>query len=240
MSGDYRGESFEMATFAGARFRAVDFTDVKMVDVMLVNANLSGMIEGLVINGIDVAPLVDAEIRRLYPEREKFFGRDLKKLRTAWSTVCTRWDATIARAETMHASVWTQRVDGEWSVGETLRHLVFVIDAWIGRVVFGDPSPYHPLALPPTFATDLELGGGDPEPGEIIAAYRNRLGIVERWLNGLSNDDLDRTCRTPDTFGYPIAGEYPLIRCIWTLIDEWWWHRLFAERDLDLIDSGEA
>src|SRR5262245_36938799 len=140
----------------------------------------------------------------------------------------------------MPATVWTYRVDGEWSVGETLRHLIFVIDAWIGRVVFGDLNPYHPLALPPTFVTDLGLGGGEPEPREIISAYQHRLGIVERWLNGLTNEDLELTCATPDSPGYPVAGEYPLIRCIWTLIDEWWWHRLFAERDLDLIESTEA
>jgi len=238
--GDFRDESFELATFAGARFRAVDFSGVKMVDAMLANADLSGMIEGLRINGIEVAPLIDAEIRRRYPERESFFGRDLKRLRTSWTTVSGRWDETIARAKAMRGDALTQRVDGEWSIAETLRHLVFVVDAWMGRVVFGDPNPYHPLALPPTFVTDLPLGDVDAPPTEVVLVYRERVGRVEHWLAALTPRDLDRVCATPDTAGYPVTGTYPLIRCIWTLIDEWWWHRLFAERDLDAIASGNA
>ena len=39
-----------------ARFRAVDLTGAVMRSVDLVNVDISGQIENLVINGVDVAP----------------------------------------------------------------------------------------------------------------------------------------------------------------------------------------
>ena len=35
--------------------------------------------------------------------------------------------------------------DDDWA---PLRHLLFATDAWVGRVILGDPSPWHPLDLP--------------------------------------------------------------------------------------------
>ena len=54
-SGDFHGTSFRDADFSRARFRNVDLTDVKMVDAVLLNADLSGLIDGLRVNGIEVA-----------------------------------------------------------------------------------------------------------------------------------------------------------------------------------------
>ena len=51
-----------------------------------------------------------------------------------------------------------EKVDGEWSFIETLRHLVFVTDTWIGMGVVGSEAR-HPLGLPPHFVTNgKELG----------------------------------------------------------------------------------
>ena len=43
-----------------------------------------------------------------------------------------------------------QRVDGECSFVETLRHLLFVTDSWVSRGMLGVHAPHHPLGLPPT------------------------------------------------------------------------------------------
>src|SRR4051794_21015553 len=69
-------ERFNDVDLSGARFRNVNLSGVKMVDVSLVDARLSGLIDGLVVNDIEVAPLIAAEIERRYPERTKLFARD--------------------------------------------------------------------------------------------------------------------------------------------------------------------
>ena len=37
--------------------------------------------------------------------------------------------------------------------------------------------------------------------------------------------------------GYPEPGSYPVRRCLQAILTEEWEHRLFAERDLDLLAS---
>ena len=49
------------------------------------------------------------------------------------------------------------RVDGEWSTIETLRHLVFAVDAWFRRGVLGVESPYTPLGIAGPWLEDDEL-----------------------------------------------------------------------------------
>jgi hypothetical protein len=125
-----------------------------MVDALLVDADLSGLIDGMKINGIEVAPLIKAELERRYPSRTALFASDAAGLQEACRAVQSQWQVTIERARRLPEARLYQRVDEEWSFVETLRHLIFVIDAWIGRVVIADPNPFHPIGLPPDFVTD--------------------------------------------------------------------------------------
>ena len=56
----------------GARIQNADLKNVTMRGVEIVDTTISGEIQHLVINGIDVAPLVEAELDRRHPERPKF------------------------------------------------------------------------------------------------------------------------------------------------------------------------
>src|SRR5215211_4441379 len=47
--------------------------------------------------------------------------------------VVSRWDAVVRRALALPEDLLHERVDGEWSFIETLRHLVFATDAWVLR-----------------------------------------------------------------------------------------------------------
>jgi hypothetical protein len=38
-------------------------------------------------------------------------------------------------------------VAGEWSLAETLRHLVLATDLWVGQAVLRAERPFHPLGL---------------------------------------------------------------------------------------------
>src|SRR5690349_3642980 len=54
-----------------ARFRLVDLTGVSIRGAVLMDVDISGQVENLRVNGVDVAPLVEAELDRRYPDRVK-------------------------------------------------------------------------------------------------------------------------------------------------------------------------
>ena len=236
---ELRGARFTAVDLSGARFRNVDLTGAKVVDAMLVNAAFSGLIDGLTINDIEVAPLIVAEMDRLYPERSRLFARDPAGLRAAWSTLEAMWQATTDRARALPDDVCRARVDDEWSFLETLRHLVFATDSWISRVVLGETWPYHPLALPPSFVTDLvDVGIDDraePTFDEVLAVRADRQAVVRHLLDGMTNEELARRCDQNPAPGYPPETTHIVLDCIHGVFDEEWAHHRYAVRDLDAL-----
>ena len=81
----------------GARFENVDLTGAVFREAMLVNARISGLIHGLVINDVEVAPLIRAEMDRRYPERTKLTPTSAEGAREAWSVVEALWATTLER-----------------------------------------------------------------------------------------------------------------------------------------------
>jgi hypothetical protein len=68
---------------------------------------------------------------------------DTGGLRAEWASLTNVWAEADERARRLGEAACQQRVADEWSYVETLRHLVFVVDAWIRRTVLGEPAPYH-------------------------------------------------------------------------------------------------
>ncbi len=66
---DLRGADFRASDLSGARFRAVDLSGVVMRGVELVGVDITGEIADVTINGVDIVPLVNAELDRRYPDR---------------------------------------------------------------------------------------------------------------------------------------------------------------------------
>src|SRR5580658_2105288 len=119
-----------------------------MRGVELANVSINGELLNVTVNGVDIAPLVDAELNRRYPDRAKMRPADPAGFREAWDLLERLWGQTVERARRLPAELLHESVDGEWSFIETLRHLVFATDAWIRRAILGDPSPCDPLDLP--------------------------------------------------------------------------------------------
>jgi len=138
---DLSGARFREVDLSGAQFREIDLSGVVMRGVELCNVDMYGEIENLIINGVDVGPLIDAELNRRYPERAKMRPADPAGFREAWDTVERLWDGTVQRARGLPPEQLHESVDGEWSFIETLRHLVFATDAWVRRAIGGDPAP---------------------------------------------------------------------------------------------------
>jgi Pentapeptide repeats (8 copies)/DinB superfamily len=129
---DLRGSRFEHVDLSGAQLRAVDLTGVVMRNVELAGADIHGEIGNLTINGVDIGPLVDAELDRRYPDRAKMRPADPAGFREAWEVLERLWGQSVERARRLPPELLHESVDGEWSFIETLRHLVFVTDAWSG------------------------------------------------------------------------------------------------------------
>ena len=123
----------------GEVLRDADFSGVRMRGVLLVGAEIDGVISGLTVNGVEVAPLVEAELDRRHPERLALRPTTADGAREALAVVLSLWAQTLNGA----APYADRSVDGEWTLTETLLHLVFVVDAWFGHAVLGEPEPFH-------------------------------------------------------------------------------------------------
>src|SRR6266496_3771428 len=67
----FNDASLHAVDFTGARARGALFNGSRMRGVELVDVEISGELQNVVVNGVDIAPLVDAELNRRMPERAR-------------------------------------------------------------------------------------------------------------------------------------------------------------------------
>lgn len=137
---------FRDVDFTNARFHSVDLTGVMIRGAALVNVDLSGEIVDLRVNGVDVGPLVEAELDR----------RDRS-----------------AR----------------------------------------------------------------PSLDEVLALRRDRMATVRRVIADLTHEKLAGMTEPVTDRGYPEPESFAVRRCLQAILNEEWEHRLYAERDLDVLES---
>ena len=131
-----------------ADLRAISFHHVRFRGLELVDVEITGEIQNVTINGVDIGPLVDAELNRRMPDRAKMNPSTVAEFQEAWAILERLWTATENRARALSPERLHERVREEWSFIETLRHLGSASAAWCGRVTLGNPTPWHPLDLP--------------------------------------------------------------------------------------------
>jgi hypothetical protein len=235
------GARFHNVDLSGAQFLLVDLTGVRIRGADLVDMDISGQVSNVRINGVDVAPLVEAELNRRYPDRAKMRPADAEGYRQAWDILERLWQQTTGRARGMDPELLHERVNGEWSFIETLRHLVFATDAWVSRAILGEPSPWHPLDLPhdemPDEVSVPRDRGARPSLEEVLALRADRMATVRRVLAGLTDEKLAGTTEPVTEPGYPEPESFAVRRCLRAILNEEWEHRLYAERDLDVLES---
>ena len=235
---------FDDVDLSGARFREVWFKDVVMRGVGFLNVRIDGEIESLTVNGVDVAPLVQAELERRDPDLAKMRPTDPDGFRDAWATLERLWAETVERARTLPPEALHESVDGEWSFIETLRHLAFATECWLHRAILGDPRPWAPLSLPWDQMPDTEGVPRDraarPSLDEALALRMDRQGAVRTYLETLDDETLASDTVPVDAIGWPEPRSYPVRECLLTLLNEEWWHRQFALRDLSVLEERRA
>ena len=243
-SDDLQGSEFLDVDLRGARFVRSSLSGAVMrgVDVDQADIDAPWLLEGggsLLVNGVDVAPFVEAELNRRFPGRELRHARDPEGLREAWTEVERTWSATLQRAEAMPAGTVDVSVDGEWSFAQTLRHLVMATDKWLRGAVLGYGQPYHPAGQPNTeYETDgLDISVFSPAPPsyeEVLEVRAGRVAMVRDYLAGVTAGELGSTRKNPDDPSY----EETVLACLHTILQEEWEHHRFAVRDLDAIAAG--
>ncbi|OBF33640.1 hypothetical protein A5724_18965 [Mycobacterium sp. ACS1612] len=235
---DLSGARFERVDLSGAQFRGVEFTGSRMRGVELVDVEISGELHNVVVNGVDIAPLVEAELDRRMPERAMMRPEDSDGFRHAWAILEQLWKATVARAMALTPAALHESVDGEWSFIQTLRHLNFATAAWVGRMALGDPSPWHPLDLPWDEAPGWDGIPWDrdvqPSLDEVLTVRRERQAMVRSFLESLTDAALAAAVTRSEP-GWPRLADFPLRQCLLIVLNEEWQHRLYAERDLDAL-----
>jgi hypothetical protein len=242
----FRGASFEVRDLRGARFLDCDMSQVKIIDAALVNVDISGWVSNLVVNGVDVTAFVDAELDRRHPERVQLRQmRNADDFRAAWRTIEQLWSGTLDRAGQLPESAREERVDGEWSFTETLRHLVFIADSWASRTVLDEPMPYHRLGLtqrayPPAdaAAVGIELDAR-PSYAEVLAVRADRQALVRGIIDGVTDAELGRMCARTPAPGYPEELR-PVGECLTVVMEEESEHHRFAVRDLAVLEGRQA
>jgi hypothetical protein len=239
-----RDASFQDATLENARFHWVDLTGASITGAKLVDVDIDGDIENLRVNGVEIAPLIEAELDRRHPGRAQMRATTAQEFRDGWELLQSLWRGTIERARGLPEPAVHERVDGEWSFVETMRHLLFVTDAWVVRAVLGHPQPWSPLDLPHDEMADEVTVPRDrdvrPSLDEVLDVLADRRATVTLLMEGLTDEQLDAMTTPVVEPGYPEPESYEVRRCLRTVLMEEWEHRLFAERDLEILEHRTA
>ena len=174
------------------------------------------------------------------PQRAKMRPDDSDGFREAWTILEQLWKETMARAMTFPAAALHRNVDDEWSFIQTLRHLNFASAAWVGRMVLGDASPWHPLDLPWDEAPGWDGIPWDrearPSLDEVLTVRRERQAMVRHALESLTDERLAANVTRAHP-GWPRMENFPVKECLRIVLNEEWQHRLYAERDLTKLEA---
>ena len=255
---DLAGSTFHRVNLSGSTFHEAHLTDldvrdvdlsrtrvrsayldgVRMTGVEVPDMEIYGEVVRLIVNGVDVVPLVEAELNRRMPERAQMSPTDVAGFRAAFATLDRLWAGTVEKARALPAETLHEQVDEEWSFVETLRHLGFAHACWVGGVVLADPSPWHPLDLPWDEAPLVEGVPWDrdvrPSLDEVLALRAERRATVQSVLDDLDDAGLGRAVSSATPFMADADG-LTVAQCLKVVLNEEWEHRLYAERDLAVV-----
>jgi hypothetical protein len=183
-----------------------------------------------------VVPLVDAELNRQFPGRELQKSETPEGLRECWVAVQAAWQETV---DGTPRELWDAHVEDEWSLAQTLRHLVLATDAWLRGAILRVDQPFHELGQ---VFTGAEAMGFDtsvfreepPTHDEVLAVRAERQQLVTDFLATATPELLAEKRKDPwggDDWE-PTVGD-----CVRVILEEEWAHLRYVRRDLSLLGA---
>ena len=231
-----------MREFVDEDLSRARFVRSALVDAVIRGSDVAGLeidapwLAGgaLTVNGVDVVPLVEAELNQRFPGRGLRHAEEPDGLRAAWASVERAWAGAVERVRLMPTGSADVSVDGEWSFAQTLRHLVFATDAWLGKAILRLPRPFHPLGQP---HAEYQTDGYDmslfvthrPAFADVLEARAERQAQVRDFLATVTPQLLAE----PRPTAWSAGHEAPVRHCLHVILTEEWEHLRFAVRDLD-------
>ena len=240
---DLRGARYVECQLDGAEFREVTMVGARIIGSVLIDVEIDALVRNLTVNGVDVVPLVEAELDRRHPERLALRPTDVAGVLAALDVVDDFWAPTLERVRRLPEELRYERVGGEWSFVETLRHLIHVYDGWFGRAVLGEAEPYNPLGLTASFLDPADFGIDPdlrPTLDDVLAARQDRQQQVRDHVRSLDDEALTATIPTHGVLGFPPDEERSTLDCLRVILDEEWAHHGFAVRDLSTLEAALA
>jgi len=231
--GDLAGAVFWGADLSGARFRDVNLTGARITHAWLVDVDIDALVDRVVINGVDVTAYVN-ERDPWYPLRAMLRPSTPEDMRATWAALEAELAKTITRAQALPESTLHESVNDEWTFVQTLRHLVFAMDKWFTAPILGEP--FHPMGLPNTGSLDFPWPGLDlaltPSVSEALAVRADRAARFRDYLASVSPADFTQSIDVLEN------GANPLQECIYTVLEEQFWHNRYAGRDLTQLEAA--
>ena len=236
-SKSFEGATFVRTSFRGATLRSCDVSGVTMrsVDVGGLDIDSHDLFFGsLIVNGVDVVPFVEAELNRQFPGRELQSAQTPEGLRDGWVAVQEAWETTVTNTP---PELVDSHVADEWSLAQTLRHLVLATDAWLRGGIMGLEQPFHEIGLIFTGAREMGFDTSifrDDVPtfDEILAVRAERQKMVTDFLSSVTPELLAEQRDNPWGGGdwHPSVGD-----CVRVILEEEWAHLRYVRRDLALL-----
>jgi hypothetical protein len=233
---DVSGTRFEQVNLTGTRVHGAFLIDTKVTDAWVQSLDLSGTVQSLIVNGVEVAGYVRAELERRHPELRYLDAKDVPGLQRVWAKVQEIAAATLDTARLLPPAMLDASVDDEYSYLQTLRHLVFAADRWITGPVLGEADQFHPLGYPFDGAPPAERASLDldahPTLDDVLEARAERARFVDTVVRDATDESLARLVESPN------GGTTTVGNCIRVVLSEEWWHHRYADRDLAVLASG--
>lgn len=234
----FEGEDLRDAIFWGvdlqrALFRDADLTGVRVFHAQLTDVDIDGIVERFVVNGVDVTDYVNAH-DAWYPLRTMLRPTDAAGALEAWDRIAAEWAVNCARADRLGEAGFTESVNGEWSMRDTLRHLLFAVDKWFNLPLLG-ATAFDPFGLPDSSADGGSWPGRDPAASpttaEVLGARAAQSARVRSYLETLDLAAL------PPTVEVLEVGQVPTIECVYVVLEESFEHLRYARRDLTVLEQ---
>ncbi len=242
-SDDLQGAEFVSTDLRGARLVGANLSRVVMrgVDVQDADIDAPWLPDGefFRVNGVNVIPLVEAELNRRFPGRELRRAKDPDELREAWAALERTWAGTLGRVATMPAGTVDVSVDREWSFAQTLRHLVLATDMWLRKAILEIEQPFHPIGQLDTHTEQdgVEISSAvvAPSYAEVLEVRADRVAMVREFIATVTNDELAAAHPNPHNPSYQETTR----SCLHVILEEEWEHHRYAVRDLDTIAANK-